>query len=56
LPKLKIMICLFHRNRKTLFWKWPKNHLFYPNLTIRCQKIENGSPYMFPKQHIGDRL
>ena len=23
LKKLKIMICLFHRNGKRLFWKWP---------------------------------
>ena len=23
LKNLKIMICLFHRNGKTLFWKWP---------------------------------
>ena len=23
LTKLKIMICLFHRNGKRLFWKWP---------------------------------
>jgi len=39
------MICLFHRNGKTLFWKWPQNHPFYPNPTIRCQKIENGLPH-----------
>ena len=25
------------------------NHLLYPNLTIRCQKVENGSPDMFSK-------
>ena len=47
--KLKIMICLFHRNGKMLFWKWPKNHLLYPNLTIRCEKVENGLPDMFLK-------
>ena len=28
--------------KKIVFWKWPKNHLFYPNLTIKCQKIEKG--------------
>ena len=39
------MTCLFHRNGKRLFWKWPQNHLSYPNLTIRSQKVENGSPH-----------
>ena len=41
MTKLKITIHLFHWNGKTPFWKWPYNHLFYPNLTIRCQKVEN---------------
>ena len=39
------MICLFHWNRKTPLWKWPYNNLFYPNLTIRYQKVENGSSH-----------
>ena len=31
----------FHRNEKTLSWKWLKNHLLYPNLTTRYQKVGN---------------
>ena len=40
LKKFKIMICLFHRNGKTLLILLLKNHLLYPNLTIRCKKVE----------------
>ena len=40
LKKLKIMICLFHRNGKTPLFLMLKNHLLYPNLTTRCQKVE----------------
>ena len=32
---------IFHRNRKMLIFLWLKNHLLYPNLTTRRQKVEN---------------
>ena len=38
------MIFLFHRyfpeTEKTPFFLLLKNHLLYPNLTTRCQKVE----------------
>ena len=40
LKKLRIMICLLHRNGKTLLILLLKNHLLYPNLTTRCQNVE----------------
>jgi hypothetical protein len=43
------MICLFHRNGKMLFWNGITNHLLHRNLTIRCQKVENGLPDLFSK-------
>ena len=40
LKKLKKMTCLFHRNGKMLFWKWPWNNLYIQTWPSNVKKLK----------------